>query len=206
MKFMKLLVAFAVLSILVAPVLSIHDGKVCRHVEMSDESEGCDDDSSATATNCCGNCSGDSCYSGYACFSQSSTPSGIEGYDPDYSYVSKGSTRPFGRGYTSTGSWSGGGGACTDLSSAGSSDIGPPYPKAVEHLPPSAKLVYKVLEAEGLLTQKDLINKTYLPGRTVRYALARLKGENVLQERFCFQDARQTLYGLNMAVINGAQM
>jgi hypothetical protein len=31
----------------------------------------------------------------------------------------------------------------------------------------------------------------------VRYALNRLKEENVLQERFYFQDARQSLYGLN---------
>ncbi|HWQ19152.1 MAG TPA: hypothetical protein VN455_05185 [Methanotrichaceae archaeon] len=39
--------------------------------------------------------------------------------------------------------------------------------------------------------------KTYLPARTVRYALTRLKEEDILQERFYFQDARQSLYGLN---------
>lgn len=64
-------------------------------------------------------------------------------------------------------------------------------------LPPSAKLVYKVLESGGLLTQKDIVAKTYLPARTVRYALTRLKEEDILQERFYFQDARQSLYGLN---------
>jgi transcription initiation factor IIE alpha subunit len=69
----------------------------------------------------------------------------------------------------------------------------------IEHLPPSAKLVYKVLESSGLLTQKDIIEKTYLPPRTVRYALNRLRDENILQERFYFKDARQSLYGLNMA-------
>jgi hypothetical protein len=47
------------------------------------------------------------------------------------------------------------------------------------------------------LTQKDIISKTYLPARTVRYALSRLKDEDLLQERFYFQDARQSLYGLN---------
>ncbi|MDD1762546.1 MAG: winged helix-turn-helix transcriptional regulator [Methanothrix sp.] len=47
------------------------------------------------------------------------------------------------------------------------------------------------------MTQKDIINKTYLPARTVRYALSRLREKNLIQERFCFQDARQSLYALN---------
>lgn len=47
------------------------------------------------------------------------------------------------------------------------------------------------------MTQKDIISKTYLPARTVRYALSRLKSEDLLSERFYFQDARQSLYGLN---------
>ncbi|RQW80239.1 MAG: MarR family transcriptional regulator [Methanothrix sp.] len=63
-------------------------------------------------------------------------------------------------------------------------------------MPPSAKLVIKVLESGSLMTQKEIINKTYLPARTVRYALNRLKEENLLQQRFYFQDARQSLYGL----------
>jgi hypothetical protein len=54
-----------------------------------------------------------------------------------------------------------------------------------------------VLESGGLLTQKDIVAKTYLPPRTVRYALNRLKEQNILQECFYFQDARQSLYGLN---------
>jgi len=53
-------------------------------------------------------------------------------------------------------------------------------------MPPSAKLVYKVLEFKGLLTQKDLIKETYLPARTVRSAL----------ERMNLEDARQCLYRL----------
>jgi len=64
-------------------------------------------------------------------------------------------------------------------------------------LPPSAKLVYKVLESGNLLTQKDIVAKTYLPARTVRYALNRLKEQHILQECFYFQDARQSLYGIN---------
>jgi hypothetical protein len=54
-----------------------------------------------------------------------------------------------------------------------------------------------VLESGNLLTQKDIIARTYLPARTVRYALTRLKKENLLLEKFYFQDARQSLYGLN---------
>jgi len=63
--------------------------------------------------------------------------------------------------------------------------------------------VYKVLESSGLLTQKDIIQKTYLPPRTVRYALGRLRDEKILQERFYFKDARQSLYGLNAAGVVG---
>ncbi|MBU4373387.1 MAG: winged helix-turn-helix domain-containing protein [Euryarchaeota archaeon] len=70
----------------------------------------------------------------------------------------------------------------------------------MDHLPPSAKLVFKVLQDSGFLTQKDIARQTYLPARTVRYALNRLKEEKILQERFYFQDARQSLYGLNFNV------
>ena len=57
--------------------------------------------------------------------------------------------------------------------------------------------MYKVLEHGGQLTQKDLIRETSLPSRTVRYALNRLKEEEILVERYYFSDARQSLYGLN---------
>ena len=64
----------------------------------------------------------------------------------------------------------------------------------MEALPPSAKLVFKILEKGGLLTQKDITRETYLPQRTVRYALDRLKKNNILEEHFYFKDARQSLY------------
>ncbi|WP_069806384.1 winged helix-turn-helix transcriptional regulator [Vulcanisaeta thermophila] len=38
-------------------------------------------------------------------------------------------------------------------------------------LPPSAKFIMKVLEYEGQLTQREISEKTMLPGRTIRYAL-----------------------------------
>ena len=56
--------------------------------------------------------------------------------------------------------------------------------------------MYKVLESGEQLTQKDLIRETSLPSRTVRYALNRLKEEQILVERHYFTDARQSLYGL----------
>jgi transcription initiation factor IIE alpha subunit len=56
--------------------------------------------------------------------------------------------------------------------------------------------VYKVLENGDQLTQKDLIRETSLPSRTVRYALSRLREEQILVERYYFTDARQSLYGL----------
>ena len=74
----------------------------------------------------------------------------------------------------------------------------------IAHLPPSAKLVYKVLQTGTLLTQKDLIRETSLPSRTVRYALGRLKDEKILVERHHFVDARQSLYGLNKPIPEAA--
>ena len=58
--------------------------------------------------------------------------------------------------------------------------------------------MYKVLETGSQLTQKELIRETALPSRTVRYALNRLKDENILIERHYFVDARQSLYGLSL--------
>lgn len=64
----------------------------------------------------------------------------------------------------------------------------------LERLPPSAKLVFKTLETKGQMTQKEIIRETILPSRTVRYAINRLKEEEILLERFYFIDSRQSLY------------
>ena len=66
----------------------------------------------------------------------------------------------------------------------------------IEDLPPSAKLVYKVLEHDGPLTQKRLVEESMLSARTVRYALNRLEDCEVIEEQVYFQDARQSLYQL----------
>lgn len=74
---------------------------------------------------------------------------------------------------------------------AGSTDEG------LEDLPPSAKLVFKVLEYNGSLTQKQIVEESMLSARTVRYALERLQKLDLVDEDVYFPDARQNLYSLN---------
>ena len=69
---------------------------------------------------------------------------------------------------------------------------------AVEDLPPSAKLVAKVLEYDGTLTQGEIAEESMLPGRTVRYALTRLEDAGAVESRFSFSDARKRLYSLTV--------
>jgi DNA-binding MarR family transcriptional regulator len=68
----------------------------------------------------------------------------------------------------------------------------------VRDLPPSAKLVAKVLEYNDTLTQSELAEETLLPPRTVRYALSRLEDADVVDSRFSFSDARKRLYSLKI--------
>ena len=73
--------------------------------------------------------------------------------------------------------------------------------EAISDLPPSAKLVYKVLEYNGPLTQKGIVEESMLSARTVRYALERLEEIEVVDEDVYFADARQNLYELNMEAV-----
>ncbi|SDZ89605.1 Winged helix-turn-helix DNA-binding [Haloplanus vescus] len=68
----------------------------------------------------------------------------------------------------------------------------------VRDLPPSAKLVAKVLDYNDTLSQSQLAEETLLPPRTVRYALTRLEEEDVVESRFSFSDARKRLYSLKI--------
>lgn len=68
----------------------------------------------------------------------------------------------------------------------------------VRDLPPSAKLVAKVLDYNDTLTQSELAEETLLPPRTVRYALSRLEEEDAVDSRFSFTDARKRLYSLSV--------
>lgn len=68
----------------------------------------------------------------------------------------------------------------------------------IRDLPPSAKLVAKVLEYNDTMTQQQIADETLLPARTVRYALNRLDDENVVDSRVSFSDARKRLYSLDI--------
>lgn len=69
---------------------------------------------------------------------------------------------------------------------------------AVAELPPSAKLVAKVLEYNESLTQTQLAEQTMLPPRTVRYGLSRLEDADAIDSRFSFSDARKRVYTLTI--------
>ena len=68
--------------------------------------------------------------------------------------------------------------------------------ETIADLPPSAKLVYKVLEYDGPLPQTGLVAASMLSARTVRYALERLEEVGGVDEDVYFADARQNLYEL----------
>ncbi len=192
MKIIKLLAALTVLSLLVAPALSMRTPEGCTCV-----SGGCH---SSHETSCCGKCSDESYSHAYRCYCEISPFSSTEASDLDYSYLDQSRSRPYGReSHSISSSSSGNGNTYLGPSGANSEGVGPPDLDVIEYLPPSAKLVFNVLASDGPLTQKDLISKTDLPPRTVRYALGRLKEESVIRECFYFPDARQSLYGLNTA-------
>ncbi|MFB6095856.1 MAG: MarR family transcriptional regulator [Haloferacaceae archaeon] len=71
------------------------------------------------------------------------------------------------------------------------------YRERLRELPPSAKLVAKVLEIEAPLSQGQLAEESLLPDRTVRYALNRLEESELVSSRYSFKDARKQVYFLN---------
>ena len=66
----------------------------------------------------------------------------------------------------------------------------------LKDLSASSKLIYKILVHEGNMTQKALINASFLPERTVRYALSMLLKKGLITHQPHFADARQTVYGV----------
>ena len=62
------------------------------------------------------------------------------------------------------------------------------------HLPPSSKTVLSLLEAGGAMTHKEIVSRSNLAPRTVRYALKKLKENHLIIEKFNFRDARQIIY------------
>ncbi|MCW8173058.1 ArsR family transcriptional regulator [Natrialba swarupiae] len=67
------------------------------------------------------------------------------------------------------------------------------YLERLRDLPPSAKLVAKVLEADSPLAGQ-LAEESLLPDRTVRYALNRLEDVELVGSRYSFRDARKQVY------------
>ena len=70
------------------------------------------------------------------------------------------------------------------------------YRTRLRDLPPSAKLVAKVLEMDAPLSQGQLAEESLLPDRTVRYALNRLEEVDLVDSRYSFRDARKRVYFL----------
>ena len=62
------------------------------------------------------------------------------------------------------------------------------------NLPPSSRKILMLLEDGGALTHKEPVRRSSLAPRTVRYALKRLKDNDMIVEKFNFRDARQILY------------
>ncbi len=65
-------------------------------------------------------------------------------------------------------------------------------------MPPSAKLVLKILEYEGAMNQKELIARTMLPARTVRLALNHLIKKGYVRRKSSLRDARERIYELRI--------
>lgn len=72
------------------------------------------------------------------------------------------------------------------------------YRERLRELPPSAKLVAKILETDGPLAQGELAEESLLPDRTVRYALNRLDECDLVEARYSLTDARKQVYSLTV--------
>lgn len=186
--------AFAILSLIIVPAISQPGMNGCECTQR--------DCHVKAAMDCCSK-------SPEGCFSQICTCSGLglsyfwtDYCDPSYFSVGKSGSRSSGIPGSRASEISDKSAALSQghpiaaaIASA-SKNTGPPDSDVLEYLPPSARHVFRVLASDGPLTQKDIISRTDLPPRTVRYALDRLRGEEMVEERFCFRDARQSLYSL----------
>ncbi len=76
----------------------------------------------------------------------------------------------------------------------GLDDTPAPALDALDQHPPSARQVYSTLSQQGPLTHKDLLRATGMPGRTVRYAVNRLKEAGIIGARCNLQDCRQCFF------------
>lgn len=68
----------------------------------------------------------------------------------------------------------------------------PAVRERLRELPPSAKLVARILDDEAPLAQREIAERSLLPSRTVRYALTRLEEAALVEAHE--QDARERRY------------
>jgi uncharacterized membrane protein len=80
----------------------------------------------------------------------------------------------------------------TETEEVGIEDTGTEDPET-EDLPPSAKLVLKVIEVEGAHNKEELVDCTGLPKSTARYAAERLVDEDIIEKRL---REGEVVYGL----------
>ena len=69
-----------------------------------------------------------------------------------------------------------------------------PSQETLVELPPSAKLVYKVLEIESPLLQSDIRERSRLSKRTTRHAISILREQDLVEEQVYIPDARKRTY------------
>ena len=67
-------------------------------------------------------------------------------------------------------------------------------PEFANPLPPSSKIVLRILGTNGAMTHKDIVIKSHCAPRTVRYALRRLKEHELIIEKANIRDMRQIIY------------
>ena len=65
------------------------------------------------------------------------------------------------------------------------------------NMPPSSKLLLKILEYEGSMTQKELVSKSHLPDRTVRMAMSHLLEKGYVKRKVSIRDSRQKIYEIS---------
>ena len=65
------------------------------------------------------------------------------------------------------------------------------------NMPPGSKLLLKILEYEGSMTQKELVSKTLLPDRTVRLAMSHLLEKGYVKRKISIRDSRQKIYEIS---------
>lgn len=67
----------------------------------------------------------------------------------------------------------------------------------LDDLSPSAKLVYKILEYEGSMTQSELAEDAMLDPRAIRRVTSSLEDVGLVDSRHSQQDGREIVYSVS---------